>query len=371
MRDRQALILYLAALHRASLSTGLPRAFCSIKLSLVELRNFVYDFRPVLDYFFEVKQLGFNVSSNNADITELIPKDVDTLCIDDIQLVYQPPPRPDGIVSKVFIRQERAADIRSKLTQTGRFDLVAPVNWLLARSEVNFVFQPTGKLQQRDTSVWPIANVQAWPRWLREELFGPGIDIDAAYAQFLLSRIQQVYSSSTIAALFPDLQQLVENKIEWRKKICETDLQLPWNDDTEKLIKNIIMSLSNGSSISAQILKSGARFSEAAQLIRSAVPYLTDDAIKVIGDRLNKVAKQFVLAKKQVCRSYLHLKATRTNRKLVFRTYFEWERAARYAIWEEVDRHGIMMHDGIDGLPQRYLDDLDRIVEAVGIKLTA
>ena len=62
---------------------------------------------------------------------------------------------------------------------------------------------------------------------------------------------------------------------------------------------------------------------------------------------------------------------TRKNLKSVFKDYFAWERVARYSIWEAIERHGIMVHDGIDGVPQQYLDQLPVLIEQLGIRLTA
>ena len=75
-------------------------------------------------------------------------------------------------------------------------------------------------------------------------------------------------------------------------------------------------------------------------------------------------------ARKAICTHVLKTSASRSNQKKVFSSYFEWERVARYAIWEACDRHGIMVHDGIDGIPQRYLDDLPRIMDELNIRLT-
>ncbi len=89
-----------------------------------------------------------------------------------------------------------------------------------------------------------------------------------------------------------------------------------------------------------------------------------------IGLRLQKISRQYSLAKKIVCNKLLRLNPTRVNQKLVFSSYFEWEREARYAIWNAVDRHGIMVHDGIDGIPSTYTVDIQKIIDSIGLKVT-
>ena len=75
--QRQDLILFLADLHAKASSKGNVRAFFPVKLSLVALRQWVYDYRVVLDYFFEIQQLGYSVNDNDFEITSLVPKKID------------------------------------------------------------------------------------------------------------------------------------------------------------------------------------------------------------------------------------------------------------------------------------------------------
>ena len=61
----------------------------------------------------------------------------------------------------------------------------------------------------------------------------------------------------------------------------------------------------------------------------------------------------------------------RKNVKAVFGEYFSWERQARYVLWEACGRHGIMVHDGLDGIPHEYLDQISVLIETLDLRLTA
>ncbi len=387
MQDRQDLILYLAKLHAMASLRGHPRAFNTVKLRLTDLREWVYDYRPALDYFFEVQSLGYNLGEDNNEITTLIPKDLGLHTHVQTQgfgLEYEPPPRPDdGIVSKVFVRRDYVYDkptvgrskptIFEKLEDEGRYDLIEPVKWIWQHEELNFVFKPAGKLQQRDTSVWPVPAVETWPSWLREALFGPGIDIDSAYTQYLMQHLRVIYADrpQLMQTLFPDLIALINNKHAWRRDLCENVLGLEWNDDNLDLIKTVCMSLANGSRISPGILDNGQSFSVTAQIIIKAAQEVTPSRLETIGRRLQSVSRQYSQAKKDVCTMELGLNPTTRNQKRVFGSYFEWEREARYAIWEAVDRHGIMVHDGLDGVPASYLQDIPGLIQQIGVRITS
>lgn len=387
MQDRQDLILYLAKLHAHASMKGRPRAFNRVQLRLTSLRDWVYDYRPALDYFFEVQQLGYNLGDDNNELTTLIPRDLGLhtyVQTNDFQLEYEPPERPtDGIVSKVYVHRDYTYDkpghaARSKpgvidrLMDENRFDLIEPVKWILKHEELNFYFKPAGKLQQRDTSVWPVAGIETWPSWLREALFGPGIDIDSAYTQYLMQHLRLVYADrpSMVLTLYPDLIQLIENKQAWRKNLCENVLGLEWNDENLSLVKTVCMSLANGSRISPAIMTDGRAFSVTAGIIVQAHDTITTADLERIGQKLQYVSKQYSNAKKAICSMELGLNPSVKNQKRVFASYFEWERVARYLIWEAVDRHGIMVHDGIDGVPQQYLNNLHLIIQQVGVRVT-
>lgn len=377
MQDRQDLILYLASIHRAAISSGHPLGFCRIPLRLMSLREWVYDYKTVFDYFFEIVQTGFHVGDRH-EISTVIPRKLPNEVIAPIvsrKLVYVPPALPtDGTVSKVYIQQQNKDAILERLAASGRLDLHAPVEWLLTRpsNEVNFYFVPAGKLQLRDTSVWPIAAVETWPSWLREQLFGEGIDIESAYTQYLMAHVREAYGRQVdmVQMLFPDLLRSLSDKAQWRKEICTEILGLEYNDENIGIVKKICMSLANGSKISPGILVGPSSYSITRDIIIKSTEDITPSNLIRIGERLSTIAKQYARARKIVCMSELGFNPTRANQKQVFSSYFEWEREARYKIWEAVDRHGVMVHDGIDGIPSEYLQDIPSLINSLGLRLT-
>jgi hypothetical protein len=379
MQDRQDLILYLAQLHASAtqhrIQTGCPKDFCEIPLRLMSLRDWVHDYRVALDYFFEVKNTGFNLGNSGHEISTLVPKDLGRSTLDvkeKAQLRYVVPETPDdGVISKVYVQQHKAEAILRRLTAEKRIDLVAPVEWLLTQCEVNFWFKPAGRLQQRDTSIWPVAAVETWPSWLRESLFGGGIDIESAYTQYLMQHLtaQHAHQPEKLKQLYPDLIRSITDKAVWRHELCEV-LGLQHTDESLSTVKHICMSLANGSSISPAILSRGTGFSVTSEIIVNSAADISEENLERIGLRLQAVARQYKAARRAVCLHYLKLNPTRQNQKQVFSSYFEWERHARYQIWEAVDRHGIMVHDGIDGIPESYTRDLPAIIAKIGLRVT-
>jgi hypothetical protein len=381
MQDRQDLILYLAQLHATAIQhcavSHKPRAFCEVPLRLMSLRDWVHDYRVVLDHFFEVKTTGFNFGDGGHEISILIPKNAEPLVpinsnpeTHKRELVYVVPPRPDdGVISKVYIQQQNASYIRSRLAEENRADLRPAVDWLLSQTELNFIFQRSGRLKQRDTSVWPVAAIETWPSWLREALFGGGVDIENAYTQFLITHLRKTVDREKLELLFPDLLAAVDDKVKWRFSLCDA-LGVSCDDEGVSTVKKICMSLANGSRISPGILAGGRAFSVTAEVVIKATDDVSLENLDRIGLRLQKISRQYTLAKKMVCNQLLRLNPTRTNQKLVFSSYFEWEREARYAIWNAVDQHGIMVHDGIDGIPSAYTIDIQKIIDTVGLKVT-
>lgn len=375
---RQDLVIWLANLHHSAIHQGKPLAFCEVNVRLMDLRELVRDYRPALDYFFTVKQAGFYIDEDNFEVSKLIPKSLpknETKLIEVTArtLKYEPPAKPDdAVISKVYLQPGlKLKSITKKVLEGGRGELIPAVMWLLEQpGELNFHFKPSGKLKLRDTSVWPISGIETWPGWLRELLFGPGIDLDAAYIQFLLQRLRGTYTNpKLLKTLYPDLVRLLDDKEAFRKELCTQVLQRPYNEKNRSLIKQVIMSLANGSRISPALLTNGSGFSLTAELIiDSAADASTYDLTK-IGARLQTIAKQFSSAKRVACISQ-GTAPSRQNIKKVFSSYFTWERAARYALWEAVDRHGIMVHDGLDGIPDVYRDNIETLVETLGLKLT-
>lgn len=379
---RQDLVLWLANLYHGAIKCGKPLGFCTVQVRLMDLRDWVRDYRPAVDYFFDVKQLGYHFDNDNMEVTTLIPKKLkpeELELIDDAasKLRYEPPAIPENTsISKVYLRSN--LDRRSLIARVlvhGRPEIVPQLNWLLDQkcNEFNFHFVPSGKLKQRDTSVWPISAVETWPSWLREELFGSGIDLDSAYVQFLLHHLKRIFKNKNdlLNTLFPDLLRLLNDKEAFRKELCTDVLGLQYTEKNKSLIKQIIMSLANGSRISPALLTNGNGFSLTAELIVEAAPELTITDLEKIGVRLKRIADQFASARRHACTDLLNKAPNRKNLKEVFGGYFAWERRARYALWEAVDRHGIMVHDGLDGVPEQYLSRINELVESLNLKLTA
>lgn len=376
MQDRQDLILYLAKLHADSVSSGMPLGMIHIPMRLMTLRDWVQDYRVVLDEFFEVIQLGYNLGEKH-DVSTLIPKPVTVRTFQEasseLNLEYALPIiEGETVQSKVFVQQKNCDSIIQRLRTDGRLDLLSPVRWLLSKSELVFHFRPAGRLKLRDTSVYPVQAIETWPSWLRESLFGEGLDIDSAYTQFLLFKLQDTKhtSQNLLKLLYPDLLKSVSNKAEFRRELCEDILRIEFSSENISKIKQLCMCVANGSRISPAILLSGGSYSECAEIIKGCVTDLSPTNLIRIGKRFESIARQFSTARRAIC-SMSNQRASRQNLKEVFCSYFAWEREARYAIWELVGRHGIMVHDGIDGVPQQYIDQLPELIRKLGIKLTA
>ena len=379
--ERQRLIIWLANLHAAAINSGKPRAFCEVSVRLMDLREMVRDYHVALDHFFEIKRAGFYIDEDTFEVSTLIPRRLpraEKLVVNDIvsRVRYCPPLRPlDGTISKVIVRQhlDRTA-LKDRLTKDGRGDLFPAVEWLLNQpcAELNFYFKPSGKLQLRDTSIWPICGIETWPSWLREELFGRSVDLDAAYIQFLLQRVSQAYADREhlVSLLFPDIVRLLHDKENFRRELCTKVFNKSYTERNKAVIKQIIMSLANGSRISGDVLLGGGSHSLTAQLILGFIPDATRSELMAIGNRLKGISSQFSAAKKAACLAQAKA-PNRLNMKGVFRDYFTWEREARYALWNACDRHGIMVHDGLDGIPHAYVSRLPEIMRELNLKLTA
>jgi hypothetical protein len=258
--------------------------------------------------------------------------------------------------------------------EDGRPEIEPQLNWLLKQPpELNFHFKPSGKLKLRDTSVWPISGIETWPSWLREELFGPGIDLDAAYVQFLVKHLRKHHHDrpNLLQTLYPDLLRLLDDKEAFRQELCEQVLQRPYDERWRGIIKAVIMSIANGSRISPGMLVQGNEYSQTVKLIRDAAPEATPTELIEIGKRLKRIADQFSSARKNLCIAKLQKVPSRANLRSVFGEYFSWERAMRYAIWEAIGRTGIMVHDGIDGVPQQFIDALPELMARLDLRLTS
>lgn len=378
---RQDLVLWLAAVYTAAVKGKSPRGFCEVKLRLMDLRDWVRDYKVALEHFFVVKQQGYYIDEETFEVSTLIPRELPAsefavLSTTTDTLRFVPPALPEAsVISKVYLRPglDRASLLK-RVVEGGRPELVHPLSWLLANGpEYNFHFVPSGKLKLRDTSVWPISGIETWPSWLREELFGSGIDLDSAYVQFLVQTLRQAFQDrpETVNTMFPTLIRLLDDKENFRRELCEKVLKLPYTDENRSLIKRIVMSLANGSKISPTLLTNGAGFSLTAELVVSSLPEAGAFELTQVGAQLQRLSDQFRNAKRLACVYLLKTTPSRENVRRIFSSYFAWEREARYAVWEAIDRHGIMVHDGIDGVPQEYLDRTAELVQQLGLKLTS
>lgn len=379
---RQDLIFWLANLHTNATKENLPLGLSEVKCRLCDLRAKVRDYEPALLYFFSIKQRGFFIDDENHDVSTLIPRKLPRLESVQVKRVvralkYNLPelPEQDTIISKVYLR--RGLVLQPLLDQVrlqGRPELVPQVTWLLSQDtpEFNFHFVRSGKLKLRDTSVWPIRGIETWPSWLRQELFGQGIDLDSAYIQFLIKNLEKAYKDSPtlIETLYKDIHKLNTDKESLREDLCVNTLGLPYTEKNKSFVKQIIMSIANGSKISEKLLDQQSSHSQTVTIILEGTKSLQNVDYKKIGDRLQSMATQFSNAKKVCALHLFKLNPNRVQVKKVFSEYFSWEREARYAIWEAVNRQGLMVHDGIDGVPEEELERLPEIMDALALKLS-
>lgn len=378
MADRQNMILYLAAVHQSAVRSRMPLAFCRIPMSLVKLRKWVYDYRIIFDHFFEVADCGYNFSDQLKDISIVIPKPLVNATLTEhlvnAHMVYQVPDLPDtGVVSKTYIQFENAEMIRDRLARESRFDLIAPVEWLLTHptSELNVWFSPAGKLQMRDTSTWPIKALETWPSWLRVAMFGKGVDIESAYMQYIVNILQEQYAGKErlFQSLFPELIQCISDKHAWRKTLCE-EIGLEFTEENNKVIKSVCMALANGAKISESVMIGNSSFSSIKEILDVVLGEASLEERARAGKRLGKISREFTNAKRIVCLVETKRYPSRTNQKAVFRSYFSWEREARYQIWHAIGEFGVMVHDGIDGIPEFALEKAQHALDTLPLRIS-
>jgi hypothetical protein len=369
---RQWLILKIADLHQKVTRRPIPNGMNEVQVSLTAYRKVCRDYRKVLDRFFTVKQQGYKLATGETDISTLTPKRVryDLPCI-----TYTPPPLPaEGITSKVWLRPLSADDlelIERRLISSSRFDLIEQVRWLASQpsTEVTFYFSPAGALQQRDTSTWPIRAIEAWPKWLRTRLFGGGVDLDSAYTQYIVRHLRVIYAGQPLLPrrLFYHLIRLNDDKHAFRQELLSALKPAGDEDQQLKIVKAIIMGLANGATCSPQLLLKGGS-SSVVELVRH---HCQLDEVQLIeaGKLLQSISQQFRRARRIICNHHIGMSSSRSNQRRVFEGYFKWEREARYSIWRSIGQVGIMMHDGIDGVPD-HLIDAARLSDEVGLKIT-
>lgn len=376
---RQNLILYLYDIWKSATATRYPAGFLRIPMSLVALRSAVYDYRPALDFFFEVADTGYNFNDGLvAEISVVTPKEINHPFFThqdrqthSVEVVYVPPQKPiSDTFSTCIVQGHDLEKLVSKLKEERLFHLIPPIKWLysLENRTIKVYFEPTGKLQQRDMSVWPIRGMEMWPSWLRETVFGPGVDIEAAYNQFIVGMLLEHAPTPTFVSLvYPDLIAQFNDKQAWRENLCR-DIGFEVNETNIKVIKTLVMALANGSNISGKIMNAFSSFSQARDLLEVPLENATLEERERVGERLGRIAKQFRDARK-VVGSYLGNGGKREMSKCVFPAYFSWEREKRYEIWEKIGRYGLMTHDGIDGIPPEVLAKKWQELQELDIKV--
>jgi hypothetical protein len=336
--------------------------------------------RQVIEHFFTITKLGFNYNDGtNHAPTVVSPKKLPDSYVYSIEkhlndVVYHPGPAPtieSYVQSVVKVRQHRASYVLQRLKDDDRNDLLAATVYLLSKEEHTFYYRPSGKLQARDTSVWPIRSIETWPGWLRSELFGTTIDIENSFCQYIMSYLERAHigREHILRLKYPDLLRAVYDKQNFREELCRDVLRLPIHDENISLVKRLVMALANGSNCTAGLMTSDSR-SEAVRIVKQASPDLAPSEMIAAGERCHKIARQFRGAKRELC-LILGMKPNRDNLKMVFHKYFEWEKEARYSIWKATGKTGLHLHDGIDGIvTNESAEDLEkRILVECGLKV--
>lgn len=364
-KQRQGLILSIAVAwyHSTKRNVSAP-GFILEEVLITALTKQVKDAKVILEKFFTINQLGYNFGNGNKQATQVSPKKLDAKLItaiinivDEVQFNPGPPPTNKKlIVSKVKIQTGINTSVLHKLQVEDREDLMPAVRWLLKHDEIDFYYEPTGALQARDKSVWPIKSIEMWPGWLRTMLFGRVVDLENAYCQFIMKSIEPHYASNPnkLIMKYPDLVRMDVDKTNYRIELCRDYLKCEPDEDNIRSTKRLLMSLANGSNASPALMTCSR--SEAVRIVHEMNPDLLPSELISIGNKLSSIAKQFKNIKKDLCIHLLNIPPTRINQKEVFKMYFDWERRARYQIWEAVGQTGLHLHDGVDGI-QSELDD--------------
>jgi hypothetical protein len=380
-RQRQGLIISVAlAWHRLTRHQRSSPGFLTEELYLSRVPGGSADARVILEKFFTIDRLGFNINGNAAP-TLVRAKKLSPRLVAEIErlaerVTFDPGRPPNASVflkSAVSVRPVSQA-VLTRLRADGRLDLIAQVEWLQRQGPVvDFYFRPSGRLKARDTSVWPIRAIETWPSWLRHQLFGTSVDIENAFTQFLLSYLKRKHAGreQQLRLKFPDLFRLDETKKEFRAEICGKLLHLDVTEENLSVVKRLVMSLANGSNISGTMLAAGSGRSEAVRIVRQFAPHLSTTQLITCGDRLSHLAKQYRKAKREVC-LFLGKKPTLAGQKEVFTLYFQWERSARHALWQALGNQGIQLHDGLDGIINNETTEklMSRILTELNLKIT-
>lgn len=351
------------------------------ELMLTRLTSEVRDARVIIEKFFTITRLGFNLGDGvNRSPTVVSPKKLPNSFIKSIErhihkLVHDPGPEPTSahlVKTVVNIRQNKAIEILAQLKAEGREDLEPSIKYLLKSPSHNFYYRPAGRLQARDTSVWPIKAIETYPSWLRSELFGTTVDIENAFCQFLLYHLEPKHAQNPklLQLKYPDIIQAAYDKKNFRENICRNVLHLPLHEDNINAVKKLVMAIANGSNASAGLMTSDSR-SQAVHIVKQFAPHLSPTQMIAAGDRLKRIASQFRDAKKELALYLFKEKPTRENQKRIFQEYFAWERVARYKLWDVVGHTGLALHDGLDGIIDDEPSTLaHRVFERTGLRVS-
>ena len=223
---------------------------------------------------------------------------------------------------------------------------------LLQEYPLTFFYARAGTLLERDKSVWPIKSIEMWPGWLRAELFGTVVDIENAYCQFVVKKLEEKYKDNPtrLELKYPDLLRSDRDKQNFRDELCRDYLKLELNDENNKVVKKLIMSIANGSNATPMLMVNGSNRSEAVRIVREAAPNLSSLELLKVGARLSIITKQFRGAKRDLCIFLLGAKPSRENQKRIYKMYFSWEREARHSIWKACNNTGLHLHDAVEGV---------------------
>lgn len=359
-KQRQGLILSIAiAWYRTIRENPLAPGFINAEMLITSLTRQVSDAKIILERFFNITRIGFNFNDGNKSPTLVSPKFLSKEMSDEIEQIINevqfapglPPINKHLVTSEVKVKAHQQSAIIKKLKAQGREDLIPPVVWLYNQENpIIFYYERAGTLLARDKSVWPIRSIENWPGWLRTELFGTVVDIENAFCQFLVQKLELKYAKNKLQLelKYPDLLRADRDKKNFREELCRDILKAEVTFDNISKVKKLIMSLANGSNATPGLM-TGSR-SEAVKIVHQINPDLLPSDLIAIGNKLSSIAKQFKAAKRDLCIFLLGLKPTRDNQKKIFNMYFEWEREARYAIWNATGKTGLHLHDGIDGV---------------------
>lgn len=372
-KQRQGLIISIAvAWYRLVRDNPTAAGYHEEEILITNLTRQLKDARVILDHFFNVLRIGFNFNDGNKSPSIITPKRLSSQmmkAVDDLlnEIHFAPglPPTAKNLVkSEVHLEKNIEAFVMSELKTKGRDDLIPPVAWILKqKNPLTFYYQPSGKLQARDTSVWPIKAIETWPGWLRTTLFGTVIDIENSYCQFLMQNLEKKYEKNVnrMELKYPDIIRMDRDKQNFRLELL-TLMQLENTAKNISLVKRLLMSLANGSNASPALMTNGSGRSEAVKIVNEMAPNALPTDLLKIGSRLQTIVKQFQGAKRDLCIFLLNTKPSRLNQKKIFQLYFAWEREARYKLWEYTGQTGLALHDGLDGIqissPETAVSDI-------------